>query len=902
MGNAMNYIKPLAVAISFANAVGASAALAQEEENTKSIDEIIVTATKTETSLMKTSIAISAFDQESLDRNNIKSIKDIANLVPNMDISVINGQSTPIISMRGVRSTNETELGDPAVGVHLDGVYSPRMQGIMSMMFDNERVEVLRGPQGTLFGRNSTVGSMNVISKRPQFDDEVSGNVNAELGRWNAKSFWGALNVPVTDTFALRFAGKVHERDSYIDVYYDPNQYDQRYLNELDPQIGQAPIINGANTFTPTEGLTRTQHSNWWIDWAGGGRPIRELTKADPSDSYGNADEHGYRMSALWEPTDKWSVYASYQKYNQDSAGGIDLVNCEKLRGRPHRDANGAPVDGVIGDCSTLFPQDDTYTAVVNVPGKLYLDIDYYRARVDYDINDNVRAAWIAGWEKQDRESAQDMEQSLNAWDGAMFFLPGTGSESYSHELQLVGSGDKLNWIVGANLFHEQTVTKGFYQNSIQDVAFWDQPDRSSDSYAFFGQATYSLTEQLHMTLGLRYSNEEKEDVGGRGLTCAIWNGCYSNGVWWDPNVLNAQPSDAYYDPSIYPEFQENDNYGEWDSTDWRIGLDYDLNEDTLLYTYLATGFKSGGIGDVIRATDPYTGENIEAKTSFGQENVTTFEVGVKTSLLDNSLNLSANYFFMDYEDMQYASVGPVASIHQLRTETNPDGSPVLDGNGDPVQSWVLSPMLAYYTQNVPGAEIQGIEVEFDWKPFENGRMSGFFTWTDTEIVEDWNTKWNYDPVAYFGIPYEESQDPNNPLLQVNLKGNELAVTPPFEINLNYEHWFEIKGVGNIVPWINIHWEDDSYLTVWNVEKHVDNMNFVIPDEDIHYTDDKRDAFVTANATVKWIPASERWYAEAFVYNITDEVVQYWGGAAEGVAKGSMSQPRYMGIRVGMNW
>lgn len=141
----------------------------EDQKDTRVIEKLTVTATRVETDLMKTPIAVSAFKQETLDRQGVHNVRDLANMVPNMDIATINGQSTPIISMRGVRSTNETELGDPSVGVHLDGVYSPRMQGVLGLMFDNERVEVLRGPQGTLFGRNSTVGNINIISAKPDF-------------------------------------------------------------------------------------------------------------------------------------------------------------------------------------------------------------------------------------------------------------------------------------------------------------------------------------------------------------------------------------------------------------------------------------------------------------------------------------------------------------------------------------------------------------------------------------------------------------------------------------------------------------------------------------------------------------------------------------------------------------
>ncbi len=182
----------------------------EEEKKAKEqglTEKIKVTATRVETDLMKTPVAVTVFDQDTLDREGVQNVRDLAQMVPNMDIATKNGQSTPMISMRGIRSTNETELGDPSVGVHLDGIYSPRMQGALAMMFDNERVEVLRGPQGTLFGRNSTVGSINIITAKPKFD-LFEKRISLQYGNYNAPEIQVIVNKPLSDTFAVRFAGR----------------------------------------------------------------------------------------------------------------------------------------------------------------------------------------------------------------------------------------------------------------------------------------------------------------------------------------------------------------------------------------------------------------------------------------------------------------------------------------------------------------------------------------------------------------------------------------------------------------------------------------------------------------------------------------------------------------------
>lgn len=257
------------------------AAKAQAVANETELEVISVTATKRKTKLMETPVAISALSEAQLQQSGVNNVVDIANLVPGLDIAVSSEQAAPVITMRGIRSTNITELGDPAVGVHLDGIYSPRMQGALALMYDVERVEALRGPQGTLFGRNSTVGSINVLTAKPDLSNTF-GNLNTEMGKFNAKSVGGMFNLAVSDDFAVRFSGKGLKRDSYVEGYFDPNQYDTRYLpaGVLDAEVISEDSYQGI-------GQTLTQRENWWIDAAGTdpeAQKIRALTVADKSD------------------------------------------------------------------------------------------------------------------------------------------------------------------------------------------------------------------------------------------------------------------------------------------------------------------------------------------------------------------------------------------------------------------------------------------------------------------------------------------------------------------------------------------------------------------------------------------------------------------------------------------
>jgi iron complex outermembrane receptor protein len=151
-------------------------------------------------------------------------------------------------------------------------------------------------------------------------------------------------------------------------------------------------------------------------------------------------------------------------------------------------------------------------------------------------------------------------------------------------------------------------------------------------------------------------------------------------------------------------------------------------------------------------------------------------------------------------------------------------------------------------------------------------------------------------------LSYEDSIDPENTLLTTNLKGNDLAMTPRFTANVSYTHSFDLGRFGFVHGWFNLSWKDKSYTTIWNLDKHLDDMDFTVSDEAALYITDKRDAYTMVNASLKYEPQSQAWYAEVFINNATDEVVQYWNNTGKGINKGSFGMPRYYGIRAGFNF
>jgi outer membrane receptor protein involved in Fe transport len=176
-----------------------------------SVDEIIITAEKREETLQRSALAVTALAAHSLERQQITDLKSVTTLIPNLQIGTSSTQAAFDLALRGIVSTNRTEVGDAAVAFHVDGFYSPRPQGATMLIYDLDRLEALRGPQGTLFGRNANAGVINVITAKPEFDSTF-GQLDLTLGSYGLHRLKGHVNVPLGDTFALRGAAFVESR------------------------------------------------------------------------------------------------------------------------------------------------------------------------------------------------------------------------------------------------------------------------------------------------------------------------------------------------------------------------------------------------------------------------------------------------------------------------------------------------------------------------------------------------------------------------------------------------------------------------------------------------------------------------------------------------------------------
>jgi iron complex outermembrane receptor protein len=839
-------------------------ALAQEQAAEKPakkqdvIEEVVVTATRVETNIMTTSIAVSAFDQDTLTTNGVRDIRDAASLVPNFDVAFSPSDSGVQLTLRGINSNNFTEISDPSVAFHVDGVYSPRPQGAVALMYDLERLEVMRGPQGTLFGRNSAAGSVNVVTAKPTTEG-IYSTFGLEVGNRQQRSILGTVNLPITDTFAIRANFFGEKRDGFAD---------------------QAPGTSDRNGvgYGGPDGIP-DMDQRW-------NHPV----SAD--EFYGNADRWAARISGLWDATDDLSWRVTLETAQDNAAGWPIAPNCE--RNPAVCQYNGGGIDYVDP----------------NIPGYLDMSMDAMRSHVNYALTEDIDLVYNLGYARQQRRQQWDGDMGwrpvpgpntgwlnrYSPWPSLYLATDSSDYKSWSNELQLIGETGRFNWIVGVFDFREDNqiifdVEQPFCCSlgALGGISFI-QPERTLESQAIFGQATWHYTDQLHFTVGMRYTEDTRTDKGGRNYGCYGGANCS-----WSAGQIEADgwPTEDQRDELLLPLFTSadltygmgsqdrlgnyelfdtNDNSEKFDAFNWRLGVDYDLDEERFLYAYAATGSKAGSFGDGV---DVCRCGRIEF-FSFKPEEVLNYEVGYKATMLEGRLNFAVAAFYTDFRDKQ---------VSQFRTVGYAEDA---DGNRiEPPQE-----IGTLVTSNAGSANIMGLEVEWTYIPWDNGKVSGSLGLLDAEF----NSWPGYAGEAYFCderadlgaqyacIPADDGSGTSD------IEGNKLPYSTPVSFTVMYEHNFYMNDGARLTPWVKFHYEGEMHFTEGNFDA-VESLS------------DKRDPFGMVDATLRYTNAKDTWSLEAYVYNITDErIPTYWSDwPGSGAPMYAWNAPRSVGMRFTYN-
>jgi iron complex outermembrane receptor protein len=626
--SAVSRLRTAALAGTAAIALTAGSARAQEtgtpddppagESSQGRFEEIVVTAERRATNLQDTPLSVVAMTEEMVEAKGIEDLQDLAAFTPNLAISASrgNGNNTPNFTIRGI-SGGGGATGERGVGLYIDGVYVPRTSGSVLRVLDIDRVEVLRGPQGTLFGRNSTGGAIRIFSKQP--DDEFEGYIRGTVGNFDRHDIVGMLNVPVTETLAVRMQGAWLNEDGYV----------TRGTQEL----GATEDILGRFTarWEPT-GDSNATFSFLYSDSKADGTPLvfREFDMRPGIEGVIQGNVGDWLNDAF-----KAAGQAPLAAYNDPRI----------VTGDPFR----APDLCLLDD----FNPDYDAAACRQFNDNKYWQADF---TTEFPLADNVTVSTVTGLSKLEHEGVSDFQLL-----GMEYRRDDVESEVLYSEVQLNTTlfDDAVDFVTGGNYFFERSeapnyvisrrgtsafpATAGTPPNA--DAGLFRTADtftrQESESFGVFANATWHITPALDLTGGLRYSHDNK-DYTQRRFAEFLPSGAL--GAFRTAPGTN---STTVQDDASFEQI------------DYRATIDYDFTPDIMAYATVSKAYKAGTYSYSIQswtAANNATGANQSAVIEpIPPEEVQNYEVGSRMTLFDGRVRFNPTLFYMQYTNRQAA-------------------------------------------------------------------------------------------------------------------------------------------------------------------------------------------------------------------------------------------------------
>lgn len=582
----------------------AAAATAGANDKTgNTITEVYVTATKRSTSLQKTPVAVTALNAAALDDNHVQTIQDVVNLVPGFSATGQGDHGVITMTLRGVGNDSaKTEYADPEVATFVDGIYSPRPEGATALLFDLEAIEVLRGPQGTLWGRNSTVGAVNMQTVKPEIGSSA-GFFEGGYGNYARMGARGGINIPINDQMAMRVAFVHEQHDGYVDYQTAPN------ISLADQRAAAAPVIAAWNAAHPGNPIAF--------------QPINNNNYIGNHQKYSAQDQSAARVSFLWQPSAqlKWNI--AYEHYMDRGTPSLNLLQ-EQRPGQPF------------------------WSALIDTAPSVNRDSNSVRSRVDYEINKDMALVYIAGYSRYNGSSTYDQDggarPATSFTTGGKYQANNTvwsKYKNYSHELELQSVGKRdVDWLLGLYYANENNgirfdipIMNGTEQGTVDWQGSFIQPKQTVDSTAAFGQTTWNVTDSLHLTGGLRYTSDKRKNIGG---TNNGWTDLTAPQIPVNPSMNPLAPG------SGFTTYQRNDGEFKDNKLTGLLRVNYDIDKNNMVYASVATGYKSGGLQD--------------GGVPYGSETLTNFEIGSKSTFLGGAVRMNNAAYYSKFDDFQFSA------------------------------------------------------------------------------------------------------------------------------------------------------------------------------------------------------------------------------------------------------
>ncbi|HSI16834.1 MAG TPA: TonB-dependent receptor [Sphingomonas sp.] len=737
----------------------APAPAAETAEAPQGIPDIVVTAQRREENLQKAAIAVSAVAGDALVKNSISQATDLTRLVPSLQIAPASALTQ--IYLRGVGTFGSNAFAEQGVAFNLDGVYLSRPAAPAGLFYDLERIEVLKGPQGTLYGRNATGGALNVITAKPKLG-VLGGNLNAEYGNYNAIKASGAINVPIGEHVAFRLAGQYAKHDGYYSDGYD----------DEDTQAVRGQLRGDTGT-----GLDATLSIDYaHVGGKGSGGTIMPLL--DGKNRLGPSDPR---------------VIAEY--LTRSPTAPVPQITA---RGDGYQD------NRFFGAALTINA-DLGFAKLTVIPAYRKTDLDFvsYASSFLIDVTEN--------------------------------------SDQMSLETRLSNKSGPLNWVVGGYYFTEHIVADQFFDQASNGTRIKSR--LGTDSYAFFGQGTWSLTDTFRVTGGVRYTSETKMQTT-EAHTLPF--------VGFVPGVFPLVP--IILDIPSFPKTDVT-----FSKVTWKAGVEFDLGPRSLLYASVSTGFKSGAL---------FSAEGVNYSRP---ETLRAYTIGSKNRFFDNKLQFNVEAFYWDYKDQQITHLGAV------QVATTPGGP-------------IFGPVFA--TENAGAATIYGAEAEIQFQPTQDDLFTANVQYLharyDSLQYQFYSTSGAAPVVGCAtALTTQTGASPTARIYNVNCSGRPVVNAPTWSINAGYQHIFSLGDAGRVIAGADTRIESSRYLSI-------DYLSL-----------GQQGSYMMSNARLTYETANGRYSLTGFINNIENRLVfsnSLQSPAKAGTIYNQLRPPRTYGVRASVKF
>jgi len=841
--------------------VSLSSVPALAQSSSQEIEEISVTATRRVQNLQEVPLAITAITGDALNARGVENVGNLNALAPNLNVmgGGNSGESQASFRVRGM----------PGVAFYIDGINQSTTDGLLTMgTVEVERVEVLRGPQGTLFGNASLGGAINYVTKAPS--NELGASVRTSIGSYNRRDLIASVDLPITDTLFSKITIASLAKDGFLDSTVIDRDY-----GDVNDEMVRADFL-----WTPTEDIS-----------------VRYNTEFTMTDRNGPA-------RVVWEVGPKGNFLVGSTVYNKNANAQV----YQNAYGYDYSTANSASGQGgVLGKYQTK---------VAWQTNGIVIDMERHTLDVGWNVNDWLRVRSLTGYKSVSRSAQVDFDGDANVillerdnrnhnydalqelqfvatFDNFEFVLGGYWEQSYARartitwglpeftcDLWNANNAQRITNGQRATCFSNRKLALGVNNpaittnaqltalapnlNGVTQSTFTGAAGNNNDqmnvtrpeTQAFFGDFTWQLTDKLSVVAGLRYS----EDTNPNAVILSNNDTLRSRGTWLPDNDIP-----QYFGAKAIAAASAEQKF---DALTKRLTLSYQLNEDMMIYGSYADGYGPGGQSNLAGSVASYMARgvaqgivsDVPLNVFRDEQTVTNYELGMRSDWLDGRLRTNITAFHTDWDNVP---VSQYVATKYWDTDGNNAPDSTIDVDGIPGPDIFFFPSL--WSVPVSKAIAQGIELESTWLPAENLRVDFNLGLLNTE----------YQELGSAGIGAV-------PAVRI---GSQFAGAPEFTANLGVSYDINLAGGGRLLPRIDYTYTDDYTLQTGEILQRT------------------QEAYGLVNGRLTYV-SNENWSLELSGTNLTNEYFFNSGffTRAEQIHFMTVGRPREFGLTFNMSF